>query len=136
MYVCMYLRVFCIALVRKNGPGRFPELKLTINQSIINPGKSVWFPDQGTGGKVIEKSGPRSYTVQTPDGQYHRNRHHIISLPIESDSGQNPPTTSSDVLLDVPIQPSSTNKSVSTQPITNGIRLKSGRISNQQIFKL
>ena len=32
----MYLCVFCIALVRKNGPGRFPELKLTINQSSIN----------------------------------------------------------------------------------------------------
>ena len=27
MYVCL----FCIALVRKNGPDQFPELKLTIN---------------------------------------------------------------------------------------------------------
>ena len=95
----------------------------------LSPGESVWLPDQGTDGKVIEESGPRSYTVQTPDGQYRRNRRHIISLPIESDPRQNPPTTSSDVLPDVPIQPSSTNKSVSKQPITNGIRLKSGRIS-------
>ena len=95
----------------------------------LSPGESVWLPDQGTDGKVIEESGPRSYTVQTPDGKYRRNRRHIISLPIESDPRQNPLTISSDVLPDVPIQPSSTNKSVSKQPITNGIRLKSGRIS-------
>ena len=70
----------------------------------------------------MEESGPRSYTVQTPDGQYRRNRRHIISLKIETDSRQNSPTTSSDVLPDFAIQSSSTNKSVSTKPITNGIQ--------------
>ena len=74
----------------------------------LSPGESVWLLDQRTDGKVMEESGPRSYTVQTPDGQYCRNRRHIISLPIESDL-KNPPTTSSDVLPNVHIKSSPTN---------------------------
>ena len=61
----------------------------------LSPGESVWLPDQETDGTVMQESGPKSYTVQTSDGQYRRNRRHIISLPIESDPKQNLQTTSS-----------------------------------------
>ena len=50
------------------------------------PGETVWLPEQGTEGTVIEESSPRSYTVQTSNGQYRRNRYHIISLPPESNT--------------------------------------------------
>ena len=66
---------------------------------------------------------------QTSDGQYRRNRRHIISLPADSDPKQNPQTTNSNVLPDVPVQSSSVKKSVSTEPLTNCIQLRSGRIS-------
>ena len=63
-----------------------------------------------------------------PDGQYRHNRHHIISLPTESDPRQNPPTTRTDVLPDDHIESPSTTPA-STEPAATGTRTRSGRIS-------
>ena len=42
----------------------------------ILPGETVWLPDSESSGTVVEESSPRSYTVQTPNGQFRRNCRH------------------------------------------------------------
>ena len=76
----------------------------------LSPSELVWLLDQETDGKVMQESGPKSYTVQTSNGQYCHNCSHVISLPIESDPKQYPYTTSTNFLPDVPTQSSSVNK--------------------------
>ena len=45
------------------------------------PGETVWLSDSASEGKVVENTAPRSYVVQTPTGQFRRNRRHIVSMP-------------------------------------------------------
>ena len=48
---------------------------------ILSPGECVWVPDRQASGRVVEETSPRSYVVQTPDGEFRRNRRHLISTP-------------------------------------------------------
>ena len=48
----------------------------------LAPGDCVWLPDQQSAGRVLAENAPRSYDVETPAGQYRRNRRHIIPLPV------------------------------------------------------
>ena len=41
----------------------------------------MWVPDRQASGRVVEETSPRSYVVQTPDGEFRRNRRHLISTP-------------------------------------------------------
>ena len=51
----------------------------------LYPGDTVWIKDRQAEGKVIEEIAPRSYVVHTPEGEFRRNRRHLIQLPKESD---------------------------------------------------
>ena len=43
----------------------------------------MWIRDRKETGKVVEMTGSRSYSVQTGQGLYQRNRQHLIHLPEE-----------------------------------------------------
>ena len=51
------------------------------NLEPLLPGETVWLPDRESTGTIVEQSSPRSYTVQTPRGQFGRNHRHIIPTP-------------------------------------------------------
>ena len=40
----------------------------------------MWITDREATGQVQEEVGPRSVTVQTPDGVFRRNRRHLVQL--------------------------------------------------------
>ena len=46
----------------------------------ISPGDFVWIKDRQSGGVVREQAAPRSYHVQTEDGEFRRNRRDLISM--------------------------------------------------------
>ena len=52
----------------------------------LAPGDCVWLPDQQSAGRVVAENAPRSYDVETPAGQYRRNRRHVIPLPVTEPS--------------------------------------------------
>lgn len=54
----------------------------------LQPGDTVWIPENKAEGTIVEQSDPRSYTVQVQDGIIRRNRRDLIVLPDpqESDS--------------------------------------------------
>ena len=47
----------------------------------------VWLPDKEVEGEVSEEVAPQSYTVESSDGSYRRNRKDIICLPNSQQSG-------------------------------------------------
>ena len=47
----------------------------------LNPGDTVWIPDRKTEAEVVEEVHPRSYEVQTPQGNFRRNRRHLLPSP-------------------------------------------------------
>lgn len=47
----------------------------------LEPGNTVWIPDRGTSGTVVEETAPCSHIVGTTDGTYRRNRRHLIQMP-------------------------------------------------------
>ena len=54
----------------------------------------MWIRDRKETGKVVEMTGSRSYSVQTEQGLYQRNRQHLIHLPEEySDAGPENPSS-------------------------------------------
>ena len=42
----------------------------------LEPGDTVWIPDQETSGIIVDETTPRSHVVETSDGSYRRNRKH------------------------------------------------------------
>ena len=54
----------------------------------FNPGERVWLPDRRVEGTVLDKVGtPRSYAVETPNGELKRNRCHLNPLPDPPEAG-------------------------------------------------
>lgn len=55
----------------------------------LDPGTLVWMPDRESEGIVTEEIAPRSYTVETQEGTYRRNRRNLIETPRDrgDDSG-------------------------------------------------
>jgi len=49
----------------------------------LSIGDQVWLPDQETEGQVVTRNTPHSYIVQTPQGQYRRNRIQVNPLPLQ-----------------------------------------------------
>ena len=47
----------------------------------LHSGDTVWLPNEDTEASVLEKVGPRSYTVATPKGTLQRNRSQIRPMP-------------------------------------------------------
>ena len=48
----------------------------------------MWLPNENTEASVLEKVGPRSYTVATPKGTLQRNRSQIRAMPQKDDQPQ------------------------------------------------
>ena len=50
----------------------------------LQPGDTVWIPDQNSPGTVLEGEtpSPRSHNVQTRDGTYRRNRQQLVQIPV------------------------------------------------------
>ena len=44
---------------------------------VLTPGESVWLTDRDESGEVIEEIATWSYTVETPGGQFRRNRQYL-----------------------------------------------------------
>ena len=44
---------------------------------VLSPGEYVWVTDREESGEVVEETATRSYTVQTPGGEFRRNRQHL-----------------------------------------------------------
>ena len=51
-------------------------------------GDTVWLPHEGTEASVIEKNGPRSYSIATPNGTLQRNRSQIRAMPRQDERPQ------------------------------------------------
>ena len=47
------------------------------------PEQYVWIKDRQAGGAVVERTDPRSYKVKGLDGEFRRNRRHLVSYPPE-----------------------------------------------------
>ena len=62
----------------------------------LYPGDTVWIKDRQAEGKVMQEIAPRSYVVHTPDGEFRRNRRHLIQLPRENDDKNGENITSDD----------------------------------------
>ena len=54
----------------------------------LQPGDQVWLPERECEGEVQEEVAQQSYTVQSEDGSFRRNRQDLIRLP---ESETNPP---------------------------------------------
>ena len=52
----------------------------------LQPGDTVWIPENKSEGTVVEQSNPRSYTVRVQDGTIRRNRRNLIVLPDPQES--------------------------------------------------
>lgn len=84
----------------------------------LKPGEDVWIPDTQSKGTVVKETEPRSYTVQTSEGTYRRNRRHLISLPQTDDTCGNEQSATVNQEL--------TPSNQVSQPI---VRTRSGRLS-------
>ena len=60
----------------------------------LEPGESVWIPENKSSGTVIGESNPRSYDVQTQDGMLRRNRRDLVQMPNDSEAQSDEPEQS------------------------------------------
>ena len=73
----------------------------------LPPGEHAWLPDQKAEGTVVDRAGsPRSYVVETPNGQLRRNRRHLNLLPgtLKADAVATSPTSPVVGKTDSPMQ--------------------------------
>ena len=59
----------------------FDERHGTREVSPLHHGDTVWIPDRQSSATVTEETAPRSYTVDTGDGTFRRNRRHLLTSP-------------------------------------------------------
>ena len=52
----------------------------------LQPGDTVWIPENKSEGTIVEQSDPRSYTVRVQNGTIRRNRRDLIVLPDPQES--------------------------------------------------
>ena len=98
----------------------------------LPPGERVWLPDQKAEGTVVERAGtPRSYIVETPNGQLRRNRRQLNLLPgtpeadYKADSTAASPSSPIVEKTDSPVQ---TNALAQTStPVVSRRTTRSGR---------
>ena len=63
---------------------------------VLSTGDTVWLLNENREASVIEKVGPRTYTVDTPKGGSQRNRSQIRAMPQMEPTEDNFDTSSSD----------------------------------------
>ena len=76
------------------------------------PGETVWLPDNASDGKVVEKTAPRSYVVQTPTGRFRRNLRHIVPMPAHIGDQADSATPPTSLENSSPITPSSNDPNI------------------------
>ena len=96
----------------------------------LQPGDTVWIPENKSNGTIIEQSNPRSYTVRVQDGTIHRNRRDLIVLPDPQESDrteeQNTERESQEQVQN--------NRDPDTAPTENGTRkTRSGIVSKPPV---
>ena len=47
----------------------------------LHPRDTVWISDQRTTGRVVKEIAPRSFVVETQDGNFIRNRRALVLMP-------------------------------------------------------
>ena len=67
---------------------------------VLKSGDLVYIPDNERQGTIIEESSTRSYTVQTPEGTYRRNRRHLVPLPTTENDTEAEANDPPDILPD------------------------------------
>ena len=55
---------------------------------LLEPGDTVWIPDQETSGIIVDETTTQSHTVETSNGSYRRNRKHLVRLPGQEADGE------------------------------------------------
>ena len=60
------------------------ELGDSVDQ--LHPRDTVWVPDRQSSATVTGKIAPRSYTVDTSNGRFRRNRIHLLTTPGDESS--------------------------------------------------
>ena len=51
----------------------------------LHPGDTVWISDRRTTGRVVKEIAPRSFVVETQDGNFRRNRRALVLMPKDQD---------------------------------------------------
>ena len=91
------------------------------------PEQYVWIKDRQAGGTVVEQPAQRSYVVRNPEGEFRRNRRHLVTHPSEE-------TPSADIEPECESTPQSQSDTDHTQSNTetsdsSHVRTRGGRIS-------
>ena len=103
----------------------FDERHGTRELSQLHAGDNVWVSDRQSSAIITEESTPRSYTVDTGDGTFRRNRRHLLTCPNEESVSNNFPDDDFDTIdqynsdISSEIHPSDDNQT----------RTRSGRLS-------
>ena len=51
----------------------------------LHPGDTVWISDRRTMGRVVKEIAPRSFVVETQEGNFRRNRRALVLMPKDQD---------------------------------------------------
>ena len=51
----------------------------------LHPGDTVWILDRRTMGRVVKEIAPRSFVVETQEGNFRRNRRGLVLMPKDQD---------------------------------------------------
>ena len=85
----------------------------------LQPGDTVWIPENKSNGTIIEQSNPRSYTVRVQNGTIRRNRRDLIVLPDPQESDS---TEEQNTERESQEQVQNNNGEPDTAPIEDGTR--------------
>ena len=80
----------------------FDDYHSAREMSSLKRGQLVWLPSSRVETRVEEQVAPRSYSVNTPQGQVRRNRRDIIDLPQNTSTSSLPPVTETSTSREVP----------------------------------
>ena len=69
--------------IKRKQKGNFDRRHRARDLSPALQGDLVWIPDRNERGTVGDQVGPRSYRVETPTGEFRRNRRDVIPIPRE-----------------------------------------------------
>ena len=93
--------------------------------SQLQAGDNVWVSDRQSSAIVTEESTPRSYTVDTGNGAFRRNRRHLLTFPNNEAVSNNCPEVGSDT---VNLDNDDTSSEIHPSD-DNQMRTRSGRLS-------
>ena len=89
---------------KKKQKANFDKRHRTLELSPIPDGTPVWITSENKPieGTVLSSAGlPRSYVVDTPTGEVHRNRRHLKIIPnaVRSDKKNHPPRATPNIII-------------------------------------